>query len=181
MQSAEQDIRSWKPCWGRCLTAQGGLHSSCSVVKCGSRATACYEWRPKSHYSRAEAVVALVHEHAGTGLAAVAISSNSVASHPQDGPDRMLEDAKQFGDSATPFLTRLYFRESCLSSWDQMQAQAAVSSDQWQLGTGVLYLRQARLSSTEPVSKCCGPIPPGPATQLFAMKLGHDGLRFARV
>ena len=38
-----------------------------------------------------------MHEHAGTGLAAVAISSNSVTTHPQDGPDRMVEDAKQFG------------------------------------------------------------------------------------
>ena len=47
---------------------------------------------------RAEAVVALVHEHAGTGLAAVAISSNSVETHPQDGPELMVEDAKQFGD-----------------------------------------------------------------------------------
>lgn len=44
--------------------------------------------------------MALVHEHAGTGLAAVAISSNSAATHPQDGPDRMVEDAKQFGDSS---------------------------------------------------------------------------------
>ena len=47
----------------------------------------------------AEAVVGLVHEHAGTGLAAVAISSNSVKTHPQDGPDLMVEDAKQFGAS----------------------------------------------------------------------------------
>lgn len=41
--------------------------------------------------------MALVHEHAGTGLAAVAVSSNSAETHPQDGPDRMVEDAKQFG------------------------------------------------------------------------------------
>ena len=44
--------------------------------------------------------MALVHEHAGTGLAAVAVSSNSVETHPQDGPELMVADAKQFGDPA---------------------------------------------------------------------------------
>ena len=44
--------------------------------------------------------MALVHEHAGTGLAAVAVSSNSVETHPQDGPELMVEDAKQFGDGS---------------------------------------------------------------------------------
>ena len=58
-------------------------------------------------FARTEAVVGLVHEHAGTGLAAVAISSNSVETHPQDGPDRMVEDAKQFGDGPARLICSL--------------------------------------------------------------------------
>mgnify|MGYP000544743261 CR=1 FL=1 len=44
----------------------------------------------------------LVKEFEGRGLAAVAISSNSVLTHPQDGPDEMALDAKRYGGNLGP-------------------------------------------------------------------------------
>lgn len=41
--------------------------------------------------------MAAVRDFEGRGLAAVAISSNSAQSHPQDGPDRMAQDAERYG------------------------------------------------------------------------------------
>lgn len=43
-----------------------------------------------------KAIVKLSEFYMQKGLAVVAISSNSVATHPQDGPDFMAEDARQF-------------------------------------------------------------------------------------
>ncbi|WIA44506.1 hypothetical protein OEZ86_007246 [Tetradesmus obliquus] len=43
------------------------------------------------------AIAALAKEHQSKGLAVVAISSNSSETHPQDGPDKMAEDAKAQG------------------------------------------------------------------------------------
>lgn len=45
----------------------------------------------------AEAFIQLSHEAQQQGIAAIAISSNSVITHPQDGPDKMAEDAQAFG------------------------------------------------------------------------------------
>eukprot|EP00271_Cylindrocystis_brebissonii_P015699 TRINITY_DN38678_c0_g1_i1.p1 TRINITY_DN38678_c0_g1~~TRINITY_DN38678_c0_g1_i1.p1 ORF type:complete len:284 (+),score=21.18 TRINITY_DN38678_c0_g1_i1:100-951(+) len=42
-------------------------------------------------------LVALTNLYAQKGLGIVAISSNSVISHPQDGPEMMAKEAKQFG------------------------------------------------------------------------------------
>ena len=44
----------------------------------------------------------LVKDFEGRGLAAVAISSNSVLTHPQDGPDEMARDAKRYGETFDP-------------------------------------------------------------------------------
>ncbi|GLC35920.1 hypothetical protein PLESTM_000382900 [Pleodorina starrii] len=43
------------------------------------------------------AIVDVVAEYSARGLKAVAISSNSTQTHPQDGPDKMAEDAKKYG------------------------------------------------------------------------------------
>ena len=50
-----------------------------------------------------EGLAAFGRDYAGRGLAMVAISSNDVASHPDDAPARMAEDAKRFG-YAFPYL-----------------------------------------------------------------------------
>lgn len=44
-----------------------------------------------------EAIVEVAKQYQAKGLAVVAISSNSVVTHPQDGPEKMAEDAKQYG------------------------------------------------------------------------------------
>lgn len=44
-----------------------------------------------------EGIVTLAKDYQPKGLAVVAISSNSVRTHPQDGPDQMAADAKQLG------------------------------------------------------------------------------------
>ncbi|GAQ86622.1 hypothetical protein KFL_003000150 [Klebsormidium nitens] len=44
-----------------------------------------------------KAVKELTDEYIRKGLSVVAISSNSVKTHPQDGPDQMADDAKQLG------------------------------------------------------------------------------------
>lgn len=46
-----------------------------------------------------EALVSLTNEYKGRGVAIVGISSNSSKTHPQDGPDKMAEDAKTYGYS----------------------------------------------------------------------------------
>lgn len=43
------------------------------------------------------AIASLAKEYQSKGVAVVAISSNSTQSHPQDGPDKMSEDAKANG------------------------------------------------------------------------------------
>jgi hypothetical protein len=45
----------------------------------------------------AEAIVALAKDYQPQGLAMVAISSNYIGTHPQDGPEKMAEDAKRYG------------------------------------------------------------------------------------
>lgn len=44
-----------------------------------------------------ESIAALAKEYQPKGLAVVAISSNSIATHPQDGPEAMAVDAKAQG------------------------------------------------------------------------------------
>lgn len=44
--------------------------------------------------------MALTREYAAKGFKAVAISSNSVATHPKDGPEQMAKEAKEL---AYPF------------------------------------------------------------------------------
>lgn len=46
-----------------------------------------------------EELVKVTNEYKGKGVAIVGISSNSTATHPQDGPDKMAEDATKFGYS----------------------------------------------------------------------------------
>ena len=46
----------------------------------------------------AEALVEVAKDYESKGVKVVAISSNSVNTHPQDGPDLMAEDAKKLGD-----------------------------------------------------------------------------------
>jgi aromatic ring-opening dioxygenase LigB subunit len=43
------------------------------------------------------AIAQLAKEYQARGVAVVAISANSAATHPQDGPDAMAKDAKKFG------------------------------------------------------------------------------------
>lgn len=50
-----------------------------------------------------EALSRMAKDYADKGLAVVAISSNSVETHPADSPDKMAEDAKQF-DYIFPYL-----------------------------------------------------------------------------
>lgn len=50
----------------------------------------------------ADAIVSLAKDYQPQGLAMVAISSNSIATHPQDGPEKMCEDAKQYGVAFSP-------------------------------------------------------------------------------
>ena len=45
----------------------------------------------------AEGVVDLAKDYQSKGVAMVAISSNSVKTHPQDGPEEMASDAQTFG------------------------------------------------------------------------------------
>ncbi|EFJ32511.1 hypothetical protein SELMODRAFT_86039, partial [Selaginella moellendorffii] len=44
-----------------------------------------------------EGIAKLAQEYSQKGVAVVGISSNSVATHPEDGPEMMAEDAKKFG------------------------------------------------------------------------------------
>lgn len=44
-----------------------------------------------------EALVEVARDYESRGAKVVAISSNSVQTHPQDGPDLMAQDAKEFG------------------------------------------------------------------------------------
>ena len=45
----------------------------------------------------AEAIVALAKDYQPKGLAMAMISSNSIITHPQDGPEKMAEDAQRYG------------------------------------------------------------------------------------
>jgi peroxiredoxin len=45
----------------------------------------------------ADGIARFAHDYAGKGLAMVAISANDVASHPEDAPARMAEEAKRRG------------------------------------------------------------------------------------
>lgn len=42
-------------------------------------------------------IVGLAHEYEPKGAKFIAISSNSIETHPQDGPEHMAEDAKKYG------------------------------------------------------------------------------------
>ena len=42
-------------------------------------------------------ITSLAKEYQAKGVAIIGISSNSIETHPQDGPDEMAEDAKQQG------------------------------------------------------------------------------------
>lgn len=42
-------------------------------------------------------LVQVASEYKAKGVATVAISSNSIQTHPQDGPEEMAKDAKEFG------------------------------------------------------------------------------------
>ena len=53
--------------------------------------------RLQTALSHAEGIASLAKDYQSRGVAVVAISSNSVKTHPQDGPDEMAADAKQFG------------------------------------------------------------------------------------
>ena len=44
-------------------------------------------------------IVEVCRSYADRGVAAVAISSNSIKTHPQDGPEHMAEEAKKLGES----------------------------------------------------------------------------------
>lgn len=44
-----------------------------------------------------DALIQLAHDIEPLGVQVIAISSNSVVTHPQDGPEKMAEDAKSFG------------------------------------------------------------------------------------
>lgn len=44
-----------------------------------------------------EEIVKVAHEYSPKGVGFVAISSNSAQTHPQDGPEKMAEDAKKYG------------------------------------------------------------------------------------
>ena len=78
----------------------------CETISCVEQQR-CYTcascWCPSSAaglhltLSDAEGIVTLAKDYQPKGLAVVAISSNSVRTHPQDGPDQMAADAKQFG------------------------------------------------------------------------------------
>ena len=46
-------------------------------------------------------IVKLAKDYQPQGVAIAAISSNSVKTHPQDGPDQMAADAKQLGMALT--------------------------------------------------------------------------------
>ena len=46
-----------------------------------------------------EAIVQVCKEYKDRGVAAVAINSNSIQTHPQDGPERMVEDVKTLGEA----------------------------------------------------------------------------------
>jgi hypothetical protein len=46
-----------------------------------------------------EAIAALAKEYQARGAAVVAISSNSTQTHPQDGPDKMAQEAQQYAYS----------------------------------------------------------------------------------
>lgn len=46
-----------------------------------------------------EAIVQLTNEYQSQGVASVAISSNSILTHPQDGPEEMAQDARSLGYS----------------------------------------------------------------------------------
>jgi hypothetical protein len=48
-----------------------------------------------------EGIKSLTDEYRSKGVASVAISSNSVKTHPQDGPEQMAEDASSFGTRST--------------------------------------------------------------------------------
>ena len=52
----------------------------------------------------------LTADYQPKGVAMVAISSNSTATHPQDGPEKMSEDAKQYGVTCSPHVFSSSFR-----------------------------------------------------------------------
>ena len=55
-------------------------------------------WRTKEKLAHhAEGMVDLAKDYQSRGLATVAISPNSVKTHPQDGPEEMAADAQTFG------------------------------------------------------------------------------------
>jgi len=48
-------------------------------------------------YCTVDALVQLAKDIKSHGIETIGISSNSVITHPQDGPDEMAEDAQNFG------------------------------------------------------------------------------------
>lgn len=62
---------------------------------------------------RAEAIVQLTNEYQSQGVASVAISSNSILTHPQDGPEEMAQDARSLG---APRVGSVCNQGSCLGS-----------------------------------------------------------------
>ena len=48
-------------------------------------------------FQYADALVQLASNIKEQGIETIAISSNSIVTHPQDGPAKMAEDAKSFG------------------------------------------------------------------------------------
>ena len=57
----------------------------------------------------ADGLVSLANDYKDKGVQLVAISSNSVQTHPQDGPEAMAEDAKQFGECLSNINTLLFY------------------------------------------------------------------------
>lgn len=49
------------------------------------------------HWCVADALIQLTHDVQPHGIEVIGISSNSVVTHPQDGPEQMAEDARNFG------------------------------------------------------------------------------------
>lgn len=63
----------------------------------------------------------LAKEYQPRGVRVVAISSNSVETHPQDGPAEMAKDAQQYGEGDAPAQAPACFR---LRAWTAAQTGA---------------------------------------------------------
>ena len=62
----------------------------------------------------AEGMVDLAKDYQPKGAAVVAISSNSVKTHPQDGPTEMAKDAEAFGARSSHPVNLLSLPSKCL-------------------------------------------------------------------